>query len=355
MTSAASNPAPPARLVALDGLRGLACLQVVIYHFYMTVALPLEWHGVLRRAVASIDGVAIFFTLSGFLIGGILLDHAKAPNLLQVFYTRRFFRIMPVYWLLLLSFVLVRALDNHWRWGLIQFTDSDAPFWHYLVFTQNNTTELGAMWLAVTWSLAVEEQFYLVFPFLVRCLSRWIIVAGALASLVISPLLRLQDPESQRLLVGSADQLMAGVLVALAVRHEWWQSRLRQNRKWLGLGLALYLVATISLAACCHLATAQWPLAVPAYALLVYLLATEPAGTGLTRVLRVVAPVGLGSYFIYLFHLPVAYVFSLWIQYPGTGTAALAVVAPLAWLSYRWLELPLISLGRKQQYQPPVS
>ena len=329
----------------------MSCLQIVVYHYYLTIGLPVGWYVAVQRAIGAVDGVGIFFALSGFLIGGILLDHARAPNQLQVFYVRRFFRIMPVYWILLLSFVVVRWADNHWRFGLIQFLDADVPLWHYLVFTQNNTTNLGALWLVVTWSLAVEEQFYLVFPCLVRFLSRRTLVYGAVASLAVCPLLRAQDPWADRLLLGSADRLMAGVLVALAVRDEWWNAWLRRNRTVLGFGLLVFLVATIGLAAGFNISTSRFNLMVPASGVLIYFIATESDRSPLGRCLKIAAPVGLGSYFIYLFHLPVAYVLSLWFQYPRTGTVSFAVVAFLAWLSYRLVEFPLISLGRKFRYQ----
>ncbi len=339
------------RNVALDGLRGLSCLQIVLFHYYFTVSLPLPWHGVLRRAVGSIDGVGVFFALSGFLIGGILLDHRSSANQLAVFYVRRICRILPVYWLLLLSFLLVRAADNHWRFGLIAFLDADVPFWHYLIFTQNNTTGMGVMWLAVTWSLAVEEQFYLMFPFLVRFLSERLLWIGVFASFVVCPLLRWQDSETHRLLLGSADQLMAGVLVTLAVRDDRWRTALQKYRRWVGAGLVIFLVSTVTLAAWFEVNPARYNLSVPFFAALIYYLATEPAQSRLSRALKLVAPVGLGSYFIYLFHLPVAYVVSRWIYYPGTGTVSLVVVAILAWLSYRFIEQPLITLGRKFKYR----
>ena len=94
------------RLPELDGLRGLAVLLVVFLHWVVRLqdarSLRAAWpRWVWRFADISWCGVDLFFVLSGFLIGGILLDQRRAPHLLKAFYARRMTRIFPAYFLLI--------------------------------------------------------------------------------------------------------------------------------------------------------------------------------------------------------------------------------------------------------------
>src|SRR5438309_218918 len=111
------------RLTQLDGIRGLAILLILAWHF---VAIQIQaepgtlpWY--LRRALGlTWSGVDLFFVLSGFLIAGILLDQRNATNFFKVFYFRRVCRIFPLYFLVLLLFILVIAIvdlpSKEFRW-----------------------------------------------------------------------------------------------------------------------------------------------------------------------------------------------------------------------------------------------
>src|ERR1700689_3934253 len=127
------------RIPELDGVRGLAILLVLYWHYFAFqphgnshgVFLVLELAGVLSWA-----GVNLFFVLSGFLIGGILLENRDASNLLGVFYVRRLLRIFPIYFAWLIAFYVVRGLiaeklRSPW---LFSFA---LPAWVYATFTQN--------------------------------------------------------------------------------------------------------------------------------------------------------------------------------------------------------------------------
>src|SRR5271154_3561146 len=164
------------RILELDGIRGLAILLVLIAHIFYAPTLPggpelltkfkelftLTW-----------TGVDLFFVLSGFLIGGILLDKRSSGKYFTTFYARRFFRIVPVYYCWIILFILVVKLGGpvireHTRSGILPAIDSTV-FIHFL-FLQNlwlpNYVKLAEWWFGATWSLAVEEQFYLVAPLL---------------------------------------------------------------------------------------------------------------------------------------------------------------------------------------------
>src|SRR6267143_4059987 len=102
-----------ARILELDGIRGIAIGMVLVAHFLEIVSRPgspLAYALVPLRLTWS--GVDLFFVLSGFLIGGILLDARESSNYFRVFYTRRFFRIVPIYAVLLLFVGFVRYLSD---------------------------------------------------------------------------------------------------------------------------------------------------------------------------------------------------------------------------------------------------
>ena len=157
------------RIPELDGLRGLAILSVLFWHYgHYYAPAPGSigaWLPPLLRLAWS--GVDLFFVLSGFLIGGILIANRKASNYWRVFYVRRACRIFPLYFVVLAAFVLATATitPQPSNWLLKQ----EPPFWNYPLFLQNLAwlarSSFGSDFLGPTWSLAVEEQFYLVLPF----------------------------------------------------------------------------------------------------------------------------------------------------------------------------------------------
>src|SRR5947209_6904169 len=159
----------PHHYLELDGLRGLAILMVVSFHYNLAPFLG----GV---------GVDLFFVLSGFLLGGTLLDKREASNYFKAFYTRRVCRIFPLYFLSLFLFVIL-LLAAPFTLGWLLFGDSirfllgdPLPLWSYFTFTQNfamvDQGVWGIPWLGHAWSLAVVEQFYLILPVLIRFVSR---------------------------------------------------------------------------------------------------------------------------------------------------------------------------------------
>src|SRR6185295_3425867 len=117
-----------------------------------------------------------------------------SPQLLPTFFARRFFRIIPLYALLLVTFFACREIASLRAINRYTFFDSPVPLWPYFVMLQNVamawTRAIGAFWIGPTWSLGVEEQFYLFMPLVVRHLSRPALVRFCLAALVICPLLR---------------------------------------------------------------------------------------------------------------------------------------------------------------------
>ena len=149
---------------ALDGLRGLACLLIVVYHNF----------GFINKYVFfGWLGVDIFFVLSGFLITDILLNSFGKPGFLRNFYIRRMLRIFPLYYLALLIFLVVLPKINDLPVSLDYYVDHQVWLWTYLqnwLFSFNPSPDQNA--LNHLWSLAVEEQFYLFWPLVILVLRK---------------------------------------------------------------------------------------------------------------------------------------------------------------------------------------
>ena len=117
--------------------------------------------------------VKMFFALSGFLVGRLILERMTCENFFVVFYVRRFCRTLPVYFFCVLLVYLCMHLLGSPQWMDI---GNEFPLWSYLTFTQNffmiSTDSIGPRWLAPTWTLSVEEQFYIFAPhFSCSCLD----------------------------------------------------------------------------------------------------------------------------------------------------------------------------------------
>jgi len=143
---------------ALDGLRGLAILLIVFYHNF----------GFINYFFFGWLGVDLFFVLSGFLITDILLKTKNDQNYLRNFYARRVLRIFPLYYLTLLLFIIILPAFNN-NLNLNYYQDNQLWFWSYL---QNwlfifHPPPPATEALSHLWSLAVEEQFYLIWPLVI--------------------------------------------------------------------------------------------------------------------------------------------------------------------------------------------
>jgi peptidoglycan/LPS O-acetylase OafA/YrhL len=187
--AAPSIPHAPAgaepRIVALDGLRGLMTLFVLVSHYFG------EIEGGLRPFMVGWIAVDMFFVLSGFLVGNLIMDKMHHRNFLTVFYIRRACRTVPVYiGCVLLIFAVVHLLGPR-SW----ITESTIPLWSYLTFTQTffmaQQNSMGLYWLAPTWTLAVEEHFYLVAPAFLLLTPRRLLIAALMAVILAALCVRL--------------------------------------------------------------------------------------------------------------------------------------------------------------------
>ncbi|MFZ1263728.1 MAG: acyltransferase, partial [Chitinophagaceae bacterium] len=148
---------------SLDGLRGVAILLVVFLHNF----------GFMNYFFFGWLGVDLFFVLSGFLITDILLKTLDKPNFLRNFYMRRILRIFPLFYLTLIIFLLIIPNIKSIPLDTQYYTGNQFWFWTYLqnwlfVFKE----PYGDKILLHTWSLAVEEQFYLVWPVIILLIRK---------------------------------------------------------------------------------------------------------------------------------------------------------------------------------------
>jgi peptidoglycan/LPS O-acetylase OafA/YrhL len=383
-------PAPPVtRLPELDGLRGLAILLVLVFHYFAGPAQPApgSWLALaVRPLLYAWSGVDLFFVLSGFLIGGILIDQRASGNYFRVFYFRRACRILPLYYAWLLIYFALRLMFQSAPWDTLlshQFRDPGLTLWPYGLFLQNFSMsaagEFGPAWLGATWSLAVEEQFYLVLPLLVRWLPPRRL-PGALGLLIIAaPLARIALYQrfpgnflpAYTLMPCRADALLLGVLCAWAVRQEGL-------RLWLARRTGLLYLLLLSLLAATGLMIARgypresFAMAAPGYSLLallyacLLLLAVSERRGPVSALLRwtPLRRLGLLAYGIYIFHLAAnvichQLILGRWPQMKtaadlGVSVVALLVTFTVAWLSWNLFERRLVRIGQSRPYLPPA-
>jgi peptidoglycan/LPS O-acetylase OafA/YrhL len=228
------------RIPQLDAIRGVAILLVILHN---ESGQYLSLH--LQRVFANgWMGVDLFFVLSGFLITGILVDTKQSTGYFKKFYARRCLRIWPLYYsIIFFMFVAVpfmRPSDAH------ILTENSSPWWAYPLFLQNFLIPIptnGAGPLGVTWSLAIEEQFYLVWPWVVRYSSHAQVRRIAISVMCLSPALRFylsfHNVNLYTNVFCRLDGLMAGALLTLAVRSDRVLPAEFVKRAWIVLLIAI--------------------------------------------------------------------------------------------------------------------
>jgi peptidoglycan/LPS O-acetylase OafA/YrhL len=245
--------APWGHLAGLDGLRGLAIALVMFHHFTLYGGM---------RPVIGVDqlyyalglsawwGVDLFFVLSGFLITGILIEARGGPHYFRSFYARRSLRIFPLYYgALILAFWIAPSLvgSSSAFKGEIQ---AQSWYWTYLAnFRIANDGWPAFLGLAHFWSLAVEEQFYLLWPAVVLVCDRRTLARLCLGLIVGVPLLRTaltlsdQPLAAYVLMPARMDALALGALLAVA-RYEPVLWAFARRWAWpVGAGAAASLAA----------------------------------------------------------------------------------------------------------------
>jgi peptidoglycan/LPS O-acetylase OafA/YrhL len=381
MTYSSGQVAP--RIPALDGLRGLAIFMVVFHH-YAYFKSGQGWPAKVINAIFPLTwtGVDLFFVLSGFLIGGILMEQRGKENYFRTFYIRRICRIFPLYffWLALffaLTWLLLPFQPRVWYGWLFARDFSKVPWWSYPLFLQNiffaKTFLAGSYWMIVTWSLAVEEQFYLFLPFLIWLLPARKLPYALVPLILFAPAFRLflylYHTEIYPLVLLSChlDTLLTGVLCAYWMRHErtlrWLEDN--QDRLYLVLGILLlgvvYLTAKASSPYSFEMVFLGYTWMAFFYGCLLLITVTAKKGF-IIRFMNFppLRHLGIIAYGVYLMHVAINILMhglilgkdmSITTPWDGivTMTAFLTTLF-LATLSWRFFEKPIISWGHSFSY-----
>lgn len=346
----------------IDGLRAVAVLAVVAFH------AGVPW------LPGGYVGVDVFFVVSGFLITGLLLREFETRGDISLvgFYERRVRRLAPA---LLLVLAVTLALGAVYlvpiggeQQGLAKSAIATLLLGSNVWFAHATggyfDAPAAAQPLLHTWSLSVEEQFYLVWPTLLLLTSRWavrrrsdparaaawMLALVGIGSLALSVVTTRTHPEFA--FFGSptrAWEFAIGGLAFFLVRRRSAPIPLAQPLAWLGLAMILWACATFSESATPF---PGWRAGIPAVGAALVILGGEHAERGgCTRLLslRPMVLVGLLSYSLYLWHWPLLVIARLDTlgEIGPWGIAAICALAfVLAWLTYRFVENPL----RRRQY-----
>lgn len=306
----------------LDSLRGIAIIMVVLFHgFFWTAEQSslYKFHGLGKLFISSIQGgwlgVQLFFVLSGFLITGILLDTKNRPDYYKRFYWRRALRILPAYVGLLLVLLVL---------GIAQW-----PFIITCLFFVSNLSVFFGVVLqyAPLWTLAVEEQFYLLWPQAVHRVSRKFLTVIAVLIVILVPIIRwisfINNPggDLYHYTWFVADGLAIGALIAVYLRTK---KATRKNSLYVGLSLFTIGVGALLIGApfgILHRATligaifqiAPWNILFAGVVIMTLIIGTSKfKSIVLNKQLRYF---GYISYGLYLINLLVFYEFDLVVKY----------------------------------------
>ena len=374
-------------VLGLDGLRGVAILMVLAAHF-LQEGLFKQYYPMLgpvltKFSLMGLRGVELFFVLSGFLITGILLDSKGGPGFFRNFYARRVLRIFPLYygtlivvfWVLPLLISLdpaAREISRHqgWFWSyLSNFPGNPGHGWD-----GSNVYKMGHFW-----SLAVEENFYLVWPLVVfladRRVLRWIAVGLICVGFAARAANAATGDHAYWLFrwstVSRVDALALGAMIALMLRMKLDQGWLIRHARYGVVGLGVIFVAASmiprrapeALVTFIHASVAIWFFA----CVLILSIRTNSSGF-IAKCMknRVLITFGKYSYGLYVIHGILRPAIQAWIppekliaivRVPMLGLVLYTLIAAglcllLAMLSWHLYESQFLKLKRHFEYTP---
>ncbi len=307
----------------IDTLRGFAVLLVIWFHasnftynLLADTSLDSFTLNYLNIALLGQTGVDLFFVLSGFLITGILIDTHKDPDRYKKFLIRRTLRIFPLYYGFLAAFVVMSIILGATVWPDIL---------QYIFYVQNWSLQHRLdhfAYLNHTWSLAVEEQFYIIWPVLFwACYKRSLklTIGMTLALIILSTLLRFyfieidQYKRAANFTLSHMDGLVLGALLSILVKH--YGASLEKNLKnikyvaiFCGL-IALCIPVLSHTPLDAHQNIIKYGLSVSALfyvsILAIIILKASRQETEKSHSINMMQKIGKVSYGVYVFHMPV--------------------------------------------------
>jgi peptidoglycan/LPS O-acetylase OafA/YrhL len=338
----------------INGLRGVAVILVVLYHLGI------------RSVRGGFIGVDVFFVISGFLISAIILSEVQSGKFsIGRFYERRIRRIGPALLFMMCStvvlayFYLLPSETKEFAKSLLAavFSSANIFFWAKSGYFDTSSETQP---LLHTWSLAVEEQFYLVFPLLIMAIHRWAprrlklsVILLTIISLVFGSIQVFVSPSSAFYLpFGRAWELLLGTLLYLKLFPEFERRWLRE----LGAGIGLALILTAGLVYSAKMPFPGLSAILPCLGTALIIAAGTSSTTVVGRLLSMKPMVALGliSYSLYLWHWPIL-VFqrlgTLLINGASAHTTQAAIFAGalgISYLSWRFVEEPF------RRNHPPI-
>ncbi|MBI5840699.1 MAG: acyltransferase [Chloroflexi bacterium] len=371
------------RTKELDSLRGIAIILVIAAHT-LKRANSFTHHETLYFISNMIAfgwvGVDIFFVLSGFLITSILLRTRDDKNYFKNFYMRRALRIFPLYYICItLILFFTPILDPEYTARV----PHAIPF--LLLYQQNwlilsDGSGLNA-YLFVTWSLAIEEQFYLIWPTVVYFTRRETLIKISVGIIVLSIITRISCTllwDDTFLITrffylntfSRFEELVSGALLAALFTNPAWKARLQP------ISFPVFLAALSAFVALCisvfpntNPALGSIPLTLGVYTLaavfsaaLIATLMTHPEKSTIRRVFQnsVLAFFGKYSYSMYLLHLPISILLleALWRTgirgwkgYVSYTALAYVITILASLLTWHLLEKHMLNLKRHFEYK----
>ena len=369
-------------ITALDGVRGTAIGLVLVFHLlWSNSESTSRWLRLfIRLRESAWVGVDLFYALSGFLITGILFESLGGRGYFRNFYMRRVLRILPLYYVVVLGLGTWLRFHAHLSGlgrplALLAGYLNNTPLWFALEANRAAGVQRMVELTNHLWSLAVEEQFYLVWPFVIYAVRErrrlmWVVAGLALVSPLSRAILLAHGAsfeETYKLTLCRADSLLGGAWLALAVRGPARDRILRWAPLGFGVGQAACLAVafhtgnfdfeanrTVNLAGFSLVAMAamSW-----------VAMALRPGPLARVMTWRWLRFLGRYSFGIYVLHMPVAAALDRWVTpsvrahihsklllHLATMALAVALTIVLAMASFWGFEKRMLGLKRYFDY-----
>jgi peptidoglycan/LPS O-acetylase OafA/YrhL len=356
----------------LDVLRGIAILLVFFFHLLVLAdgwripwkglwadlsRWPLTSYPLVPVAWGGLLGVPLFFVLSGFCIHYAFLRRGKQLEV-KPFYWHRFLRLYPAYAVAAIVYAFLAAID------LVSYKYENVfqlPVHLLLVHNLNKSTFMGIN--GAFWSLGVEFQFYLLYPLLLLMRKKWDLRVCLVISLVINVIMQIYLSLTRHVIGPPVSVEWSFPLVTwcnwimgACLAEAYVEKRRLFSKWWLMFIVSLVMVVYSQMYKSLHVQTFLCVATLCAVIMDRYVANPHP----LTWIERMIVPVGLVSYSVYLWHMPIIVLTGKFATYLGLPTSTLAVLGiylpfillflvPISWLSYKYLEIGVMRYFKQRK------
>jgi peptidoglycan/LPS O-acetylase OafA/YrhL len=366
------------RIPQIDGLRALAILLVISFHYInnqLTGAsskIAKFFYFITSFGWAGVD---LFFVLSGFLIGTILITNRQKDNYFSTFYIRRFVRIIPNYYLLIVVFIIISQISI-FSTDYFVAGNKTIPTWSYFFMVHNlymaALHNMGNSAMSVTWSIGIEEQFYLIIPFIIYYLKPKLLPFLLVCFIILANIFRFFHPvlptehfsiAAYVLLPCRMDAISFGVLIAwINCNYNLTDLVNKYFFKIIALMLSIVILCGLLVFLYKDIGIIRNSLFALFFACAIVVGLAKPQslyGNFLGN--KLLNWIGKISYSLYLFHyliLGVCIVIGekIFLQPTSIERILISIVAlafsfTFSWLVYKYLETPFVKLGKKANYK----